>query len=151
MISRLRSGGGFRFRTISSFLSCIAFKAIDEREVRLNRVVAGVGDEIEYQYDFGDDWRHHLTLEAILLPAAKASYPRCIEGARSGPPDDVGGPPGYSEYLKALADPEHERHEELTAWRGPFDPEAFSLRKINASLTRTFHRQRKSSPPTTKK
>ena len=43
--------------------------------------------------------------------------------------------------LEALADPEHDEHENLLAWRGPFDPEAFSPDTINASLKRTFRRR----------
>jgi len=39
-----------------------------------------------------------------------------------------------------MADPEHEEHENMLHWRGPFDPDAFSLMAVNqqlASLTRT--------------
>ncbi|MCX6623719.1 MAG: plasmid pRiA4b ORF-3 family protein [Acidobacteria bacterium] len=107
----------------------------------LNRIVEHVGGTFDYVYDFGDDWRHGIVLEAILLPEPEAFYPRCIAGARNGPPEDVGGPSGYDSYLEALADPEHEQHEDMLEWRGPFDPEAFSLDKINASLKRTFHRR----------
>jgi hypothetical protein len=32
---------------------------------------------------------------------------------------------GYADYLAAVADPKHERHEEMSEWRGLFDPEAF--------------------------
>ena len=116
-------------------------KVIDEKLVPLNRIVAHVGDTFEYAYDFGDDWQHDILLEAILPPDAEAFYPRCIAGARNGPPEDAGGPGGYADYLEALADPEHEEHENMLAWRGPFDPEAFSLNRINASLKRTFHRR----------
>lgn len=116
-------------------------KVSDERLVPLNRIVARVGDTFEYVYDFGDDWHHGILLEAILLPEANAFYPRCVGGARNGPPEDVGGPIGYADYLEALADPEHEEHENMLAWRGAFDPEAFSVEAINASLKKTFQRR----------
>jgi hypothetical protein len=32
------------------------------------------------------------------------------------PPEDVGGPWGYGEFLEAIADPSHERHNELKEW-----------------------------------
>src|SRR4029077_12403779 len=32
------------------------------------------------------------------------------------PPEDVGGPWGYAEFLEAIADPNHERHRELKEW-----------------------------------
>jgi hypothetical protein len=116
-------------------------KVIDEKPVLLNRIVDRVGDSFEYVYDFGDDWHHDILLEAILLPTPDVFYPRCVAGARNGPPEDVGGPGGYADYLEALADPDHEEHENMLAWRGAFDPEAFSIETTNASLKRTFHRR----------
>ena len=116
-------------------------KVVDERRVPLNRIVDHVGDAFEYAHDFGDDWQHDILLEAILLPETEAFYPRCIAGARNGPPEDAGGPGGYGDYVEALADPEHEEHENMLAWRGPFDPEAFPLDEINASLSRSLNRR----------
>ena len=34
----------------------------------------------------------------------------------------------------ADADPQHERHEELLEWRGPFDPEAFNVKKAKKEM-----------------
>ncbi len=50
---------------------------------------------------------------------------------RRTPPEDVGGTHGYEEYLTVLADPEHEEHEIMLQWRGPFDPETFSTVQVN--------------------
>lgn len=116
-------------------------KVIDERGVPLNRILDRVGDTFAYAYDFGDGWQHDILLEAILLPEPDVFYPRCLAGARNGPPEDAGGVGGYADYLEALADPEHEEHENMLAWRGPFDPEALSLEAVNASLKRTFYRR----------
>ncbi len=118
-----------------------ARKVIDERGVPLNRIVDRVGDTLVYAYDFGDGWQHDTLLEAILLPELETFYPRCIAGARNGPPEDAGGPGGYADYLDALSDPNHGEHENMLAWRGPFDPEEFSLDRVNASLKRTFYRR----------
>jgi len=41
------------------------------------------------------------------------------------PPEDVGGPWEYAEFLEAIADPKHERHVELSEWiADDFDPNA---------------------------
>jgi hypothetical protein len=89
------------------------------------------GDQAEYEYDFGDDWAHELTLEAIGIRHAKTKYPRCTGGARACPPEDCGGPHGYDNLLAALADPSHEEHEDLLAWLGgPFDAEAFDPARV---------------------
>jgi Plasmid pRiA4b ORF-3-like protein len=85
-------------------------------------------------YDLGAYWKHDLLLEAILQPAPDTNYPRCTAGERNCPPEDVGGPGGYEDYLAAMADAEHEEHEDMIGWRGPFDPEAFSVEKLNHQL-----------------
>jgi hypothetical protein len=124
-------------------------KIMDVKRARIHHVVQRVGTEFEYVYDFGDDWEHDLLLEAILQPDPNVPYPRCIAGERNCPPEDVGGAGGYENYLVALADPEDEEHEDLLAWRGPFDPEAFSLAAINQQLQKKFHPLRvRTVPPT---
>ncbi len=118
-------------------------KLIDVKRTRIHDAVQNVGTAFEYVYDFGDYWQHDLLLEAILQPDPDASCPRCIAGERNCPPEDVGGSGGYENYLAALADPEHEEHEDMIAWRGPFDPEAFSLDEINRQLEKKFRPVRK--------
>lgn len=113
-------------------------KVIDEKRERLRDVVPRVGTSFEYAYDFGDDWCHELLLEAILMPEPGQAYPRCIAGERRAPPEDVGGTSGYEEYLQALADSQHEEHENMLQWRGPFDPELFSLDEVNRQLQKKF-------------
>ena len=117
----------------------------DERRVPLSRMVDRVGDSFDYVYDFGDDWRHDILLDAILLPTPRIFYPQCIAGARNGPPEDAGGSPGYAYYLKVIGDPAHKDHEAMLAWHGPFDPDAFSVAAINASLNRSMPSRRKKS------
>ncbi len=118
-------------------------KTIDERAVPLNALIDRVGDELEDHYDFGDNWRHYILLEAILLPEEGVAYPRCVAGERNGPPEDSGGPFRYADYLEALRDPDHPEHENLLQWRGPFDPDTFSRARVNAVLNRTFQRRPK--------
>ncbi|HMD86376.1 MAG TPA: plasmid pRiA4b ORF-3 family protein [Terriglobia bacterium] len=120
-------------------------EVIDESRVRLKEVVSRVGTRFEYLYDFGDSWRHDLRLEAIVLPDPETSYPRCLAGERRAPPEDVGGSPGYEDYLEAMADPAHEEHENVLQWRGPFDPEAFSLTAVNQQLQKKFRSVRKTA------
>lgn len=114
-------------------------KILDVKRTRIREAVQPVGTEFEYVYDFGDYWQHDLLLEAILQPDPDTSYPRCIAGERNCPPEDVGGSSGYENYLAALADPEHEEHEDMIEWCGPFDPEVFSLAAINQQLQKKFH------------
>lgn len=107
---------------------------IDERNHRLREVVPQVGASFEYVYDLGDTWRHELLLEDIVLPQPERHYPCCVAGERSAPPEDVGGPLGYADYLEAMTDASHEEHESMLEWRGPFDSELFSLAAVNRRL-----------------
>jgi hypothetical protein len=87
-----------------------------------------------YEYDFGDSWRHEVLFEGFPPNDPKADFPICIEGKRACPPEDCGGPWGYSNYLAAIADPRHEEHKEMLEWRGPFDPEAFDAEQATMAM-----------------
>jgi hypothetical protein len=115
----------------------------DEARTRLRDLITDVGMQFEYLYDFGDSWYHDLLLEAIMLPEPTLEYPRCVAGERCTPPEDVGGTRRYEYYLEATQDPEHEDHENMLGWRGPFDPELFSLSDVNQQLQKKFHTVRK--------
>lgn len=109
--------------------------AEDEEVAVLNQVVQRPKSKFTYEYDFGDSWEHELVLEKILPPEPGARYPRCLDGARHGPPEDCGGIWGYAELLEAIQDPEHDSHEEMLEWvGGDFDPEVFDLESINRRL-----------------
>jgi hypothetical protein len=48
---------------------------------------------------------------------------------------DCGGPWGYGDFLEAIQNPKHERHEERLEWLGgKFDPEAFDIEAVNEGL-----------------
>lgn len=97
---------------------------LDARKVTLQDVVEDTGAKrLRYLYDFGDGWEHTIKIERIEPAQAGVDYPRLLDAQGRCPPEDVGGPWGYAEYLEALADPEHERHAEMVEWRGEgFDP-----------------------------
>jgi len=84
------------------------------------------GDQLIYEYDFGDAWRHSVLLERIAALEPGQRLPACLDGARRCPPEDVGGPPGFAEFLRIIADPAHEEHQEMLEWcGGSFDPADF--------------------------
>lgn len=108
----------------------------DEMDVRLDQV-AGKGARWFYTYDFGDWWEHELAVEDVVEADPDARYPRCVDGAGACPPEDVGGPRGYAEFLAALADPGHPRHEAMRSWIGrPFDPAMVDLDRASVLVRR---------------
>jgi hypothetical protein len=109
----------------------------DERRVKLSQLLTAPKEKLSYEYDFGDSWTHEVLLEQVLTPEPEATYPRCTAGKRACPPEDCGGVWGYADFVEAIADPEHEQHEELLEWvGGEFDPEAFDLAQANKALRR---------------
>lgn len=107
----------------------------DERLWSLAAVLADAEREFNYTYDFGDDWRHRIRVEAVLEPNDKNRRPLCVAGANACPPEDVGGPPGYSDFLQAITDPVHPQHMDMWEWNGgPFDPAGFDLNAVNAAM-----------------
>ena len=107
----------------------------DEQDVTLDRIAAGEGFKFRYEYDFGDSWLHQVLVEKILPPEPGQVYPVCVKGRRACSPEDVGGIWGYHFFLEAIADPEHEAHDEYLAWAGDeFDPAAFDLEEANQAL-----------------
>ena len=79
-----------------------------------------------------------MIVEKILEPEPGARYPSCIGGRRACPPEDVGGPWAYDDFLAAIADPSHEDHERLVEWvGGPFDPAEFDVTATDKALDLT--------------
>lgn len=117
-------------------------RVIEATEFRLRDLRFPFGSDgklhIIYQYDFGDDWNHHLVLTPTQ-PVEGVKYPRCIAGSRSCPPEDVGGSGGYADFLEAWSDPEHESHKSNRRWVGSkFDPERFDIEATNKAITKAL-------------
>jgi Plasmid pRiA4b ORF-3-like protein len=106
----------------------------DGRKIKLSTLFVDGERAFQYLYDYGDCWCCMVVLEAVAPIRQGVGYPRLVEGARRGPPEDVGGPWGYGEFLEAIADPKHERHTELTEWRSNFDPQQFDIEKLNSRI-----------------
>ncbi len=120
----------------------------NELRVKIEQLSLQVGSKFIYTYDFGDNWEHTIKVEKILPPDPAGAYPTCLKGKRAGPPEDCGGPWGHAEIVEAIRtaeksgsaaeDPALEEaageYNELLEWVGDYDPEAFDLDAINATL-----------------
>jgi yecA family protein len=114
------------------------FACRDERTFTLAEMVPTAGSTFVFRYDFGDNWRHVVTVDAIEPVAAVGkppALPRCIAGANACPPDDCGGVRGYDELIAVLADPSDHRYADLRRWAPRnFDPHRFDLAAVNRRL-----------------
>ena len=110
---------------------------VDEGGVPLGKVLHAEGDSLLYVYDFGDNWRHAVVLESIVASDTASNRPVCLAGERRCPPEDVGGVPGYEQFLEVIFDPGHEEFEHFVGWAGgPFHAEHFDVMAVNDILFR---------------
>jgi Plasmid pRiA4b ORF-3-like protein len=111
----------------------------DELDEAAFTVIGAVGmvRRFFYDYDFGDDWNHEVVVEDVSSWPWGLKHAVCLGGERACPPEDVGGVPGFEEFLEVLADPDHEDRERMVVWSGgDYDPERFSLVGTNIALQR---------------
>lgn len=124
-------------------------RVYDANEVRLRDFSRQPGTSFKYVYDYGDNWRHTVTLEKVLAVKPAPKTATCIEGARSCPPEDVGGTSGYYEFLRVLLAPDPDELEEqrhLKGWSGgKFDAERFDLAKTDKAVRGALRKQRQRS------
>jgi len=91
---------------------------------------------LKYLYDFGDGWEHTVKVERIFAGVPGLEVPFLLEASGRCPPEDIGGPPGYEEFLEAIKNPAHERHAEMVEWLGSdFDPTIVDVKHIEAALS----------------
>ncbi len=107
-----------------------------ETDELLSSIVDGKGAEFRYEYDFGDSWVHLITVEDILADdGSLTGFAECVEGELACPPEDIGGPMGYVDFLYSLQNPDDDDHDAMLEWMGgPFDPQAFDMKKVNRAL-----------------
>ncbi len=109
---------------------------LDASKARLIDVLEDVGTRsLKYVYDFGDCWEHSVRIERITDAVPGMIYPCLVEATGRCPPEDVGGPWGYREFLDAIADPDHQEHAERLEWiGGAFDPTTVDLQRLTKAV-----------------
>lgn len=118
-------------------------KVYNANTARLTKLRDSGITEFLYTYDMGDNWEHHVeVLELFDMPTG-ARLPVFIDGKWRTPPEDVGGAPGFEMFLEAMADPNHEEHENLIDWYGqPFDPNDIEPEIVKIQMDRLANMRR---------
>ncbi len=109
---------------------------VDARKARLSDILQETGAKtIHYLYDFGDSWDHVIKLEKWFDKTSTDGLPLLLDAAGRCPPEDVGGAPGYADYLDAISDRAHPEHENMRLW-GPerFDPNVVDRKALEAAI-----------------
>ena len=86
------------------------------------------GDKALYCYDYGDNWEIDVELEGIFPKKEGQTYPVCLDGDLSGPPEDCGSIPGYFRCIEALEN--NDDSEGLITWLNGWLPADFDPRKV---------------------
>ena len=119
----------------------LALDFSDERRVTLGQLT-DIGTRFRYTYDFGDNWEHEIVVEDLLDPDPDTHYPILVAAKGACPPEDCGGPWGYTDLKAILADPNDEQHQEMLEWLSlengiEFDPNAVPNDDITYELALT--------------
>lgn len=86
-------------------------------DVRLDETLQEVGDQLEYLYDYGDNWHLKIKLEKVRPALPDDPIAVCTAGRRAAPPEDSGGitdPKYLAEFIE--------------------DPTSFDLAATNESI-----------------
>lgn len=110
-------------------------RLMEASAVTLNSIITGSREKFEYEYDFGDGWRHQIVVEKFLPHDSKTKYPICVKGKLNCPPEDCGGVGGFYRLLDIIGNKKHPEHKEMLEWiGGHYDPDHFDIDKINKTL-----------------
>lgn len=107
----------------------------DENQLFLKDLQFKAGDRFGYWYDFGDDWKHVLEVEAIT--EGSLDVPLLLDGEQACPQEDCGGIGGHQSIINFLKDPVNAEDQYWREWLPEdYDPADFSVREANAELTK---------------
>lgn len=110
-------------------------KVLQAKATKLADLMSKGIDRFDYTYDFGDNWEHAIAIEAVADADPAVKYPRFVAGARRAPPEDVGGFPGFFDFVEAMVNPRHPEHRNLLKWYGgPYDPDNMGLLDLRLRL-----------------
>jgi Plasmid pRiA4b ORF-3-like protein len=77
---------------------------VDEQTVTVLQAIREV-QQFTYEYDFGDRWRHTITVEAEFPSTHALKFGLCLAGENACPPEDSGGPADSSISLRRWRTP----------------------------------------------
>lgn len=96
--------------------------------------------EILYQYDFGDDWHIKVVLDDIVEDY-NFGFPTLLDGEGMAPPEDVGGPNGYKEFLEIYQNPSHPEYLSIYAWGERMNFLPLDLDEVNILLKQVKYKK----------
>lgn len=105
---------------------------LEAREHKIDSYME-VQKSFTYTYDFGDDWKHAITVEKVIDDYDQ-DCARVIKFKGNGFPEDCGGVWGYYELLERLEDPDDPEYEMLSEWYENMNSEEYDMDVVNQCL-----------------
>jgi hypothetical protein len=125
--------------------------SMDASKTELGTLIEAGIKRLIYTYDFGDNWEHTILIEAVAAADPTTIYPRFIEGANRAPPEDVGGIPGFENFLNIMAKPKHPEHADIKQWYGgAFDTKDIAEAEIATRMAKLAKSQKTKKSAATK-
>lgn len=92
----------------------------DAKDVKLKWVLGKENEKMEFQYDFGDNWRFNVVLEKIFQDESITGreLPRVLEGEGFGIIENCGGAMGLEDIKEAFEIKKGEDYEMYSSWLG---------------------------------
>lgn len=92
----------------------------DAKDIKLKHILDEENEKMEFQYDFGDNWRVNVVLEKIFenKEINGKDLPRVIEGEGFGIIEDCGGVMGLEDIREAFKIKQGEDYEMYCSWLG---------------------------------
>lgn len=105
-------------------------------QIHLFELLKRKNSHLEYEYDFGDSWKHTITLlERRSYAEGESRKPKLMTGENACPPEDCGGIWGYQDVVEATKHKRSERYKELKDWLGEdFDPYQFDKKETMLAI-----------------
>lgn len=117
----------------------------DSNDWSLEQVLMEKGDRMEYEYDFGDGWKHEIWVKGIReYNLDEKPGISIVKGKGACPPEDCGGVYGYGDLLRIHAKKRKTKEEkERLEWYWMdnfFDPEYYDVEEYQETLNDLWNR-----------
>lgn len=92
----------------------------DAKDIKVKHILDEENEKMEFQYDFGDNWRFNIVLDKIIEDKniLGKDLPKVIEGEGFGIIEDCGGTMGLEDIKEAFKIKKGEDYEMYSNWLG---------------------------------
>lgn len=113
----------------------------NESRFKLQDVMAAPKDKLLYLYDFGDDWEHVITLNAVV--ETDTPLPHLLKAQNGCPPEDCGGPVGAEHWASVWSDKAHADHRVALEMFGAHEPGWLDFEALQKAVTKLQPKSRR--------